>query len=1185
MTVKLRKILFFILAFALLVSTGLFAYSVSVHAETADPFSMSAEGDDITSLEKTYGKDDSFVYTIRARFVNGQAAGVAFGITEDGAFVLNVDRRDNRVKLMYFTNTDGAYSATVLKEDFYIGHNTFAVAELDRVKGRVSAKSEFYLKVAVTGGEDPTVKCYVDDILRFDYDNAISLKNVDLGEKGTVTYEGGAIGMNVYASEVSFGEIYYGETDFTRYTELYRNQYHYAPFSGWNNDPNGLFFDGEYYHLYYQTEPFQKFWGDMYWGHARSTDLLTWENLPLALLPLDGSYMWSGSAYIDNENISGLFDSLMVGEYDGSKNLIIYYTEDGWADGSSDQDQWMAYSLDGGISFIKHKVIINGDTVAEGNTFRDPKVFQIEEGVWGIIVGGGQLRFYVSTNLTDWSFAGDLPIYAECPDIYKLPIGSEEKWVINIGGIAYLVGDLTYSGGQITFVDQFGVNLTSDTTQASDVKIFDLDNANASYATQTFYIDNANSIYNGKVVGISWYAGQPGHQPPMDRHQWVFGEQYACTDTGAQAGIRSLWNGGMTIPVEYSLTEREGVYLLRQTPISLDSISETVFEVENQTVAAEDDNILANVSGNTVKITASVQTDADRFGFRVFVGEDEYTEVGFDKELGYYLDRRNTAAAGTSLGRYSELYSTGIHDFVKVDGAYEMTVLLDWNGLEMFCEDDTQVFYATTYANYCSDGLEFFVDGEESAIVDCKIEKIASVYRPLSEEGKLTLSSESVTLDTGITTETEIFAYVSGTQSGVEWEIEDDAVIALTPTENGATISALASGETTVTATLVVGGEVIDKKQIAVQVITGYADTNGIAFSVNGVRTGEWHATTDGIVGQSSGDGFLLSNETYGDFAIETTVSVREATAAAIVFRADENMQNYFAANYDRNAQIAKVWSPSGQHLSANVGSHEQVTLRIVASGNEFSYYFNGNLIGTFTSETALEEGYVGLNVFNGKATFINVDCFALYDGEYVFNGSDVTLHLSTDSYVSAVYNFTQNNAPVPMQYVTQSGSTLILCSAYLKTLPQGDYTFVVMTAFGTEELTVTVSETSLLINDVILTQLTNVNINVGASKIVGVELNGTSLPESAYTVQNGVLTIQKEFLIEGLNTAAVILEGDARTAFSIIAPTTVVVEDPKDEKGWGDILFYVVGGVEAAALIAILTVVIIKRNKNKKVK
>ena len=142
---------------------------------------------------------DALAKEARVRFTDGQAAGIAFGITDEGAFVLNIDREANRTKLMYFVKgADGSLSATELYSDYYIGYENSYIddevskAELDRVQSRVAAKSEFYLKVAVTGGSTPSVKCYVDDILRFEYDEAISLQNVVLKDGSTVTYTGGA---------------------------------------------------------------------------------------------------------------------------------------------------------------------------------------------------------------------------------------------------------------------------------------------------------------------------------------------------------------------------------------------------------------------------------------------------------------------------------------------------------------------------------------------------------------------------------------------------------------------------------------------------------------------------------------------------------------------------------------------------------------------------------------------------------------------------------------------------------------------------------------------------------------------------------------------------------------------------------------------------------------------------------
>lgn len=1175
MTVK-AKIKFIIFASIVFVVSLLFFAITAVFAGTNAPVELRSESDEIVAFDKKFNKEESFVYTVRARFEEGQAAGIAFGITENGAFVLNVDRKDNRTKLIYFAKNENGYTPTELFTDYYIGNANSTQEELSRVQSRVEAKTEFYLKVAIKGGENPSVKCYVDDILRFDYDDAILLN----GFSADISYEGGAIGINVFNAAVQFGEIYYGESDFTRYTEIYRNQYHYSPFSGWNNDPNGLVFDGEYYHLYYQAQPFQKTWGDMYWGHARSKDLLTWENLPIALLPTDGNFMWSGSAIIDKENKSGLFDSLMTGDYDGSKNIIIYYT----VDGGPNQNQWMAYSLDGGISFIKYKMIIDGATVSDGITFRDPKIFEIKENVWGIIVGGGQLRFYASEDLLNWSLAGETPIYAECPDVYKITVGDAEKWVINIGGIAYVVGDLRYENGKIYFVDQYGVDITDPSAKAEDIRVFDLDNANGSYATQTFYIDDERSAYNGKVVGISWFAGQPGYQAPMDSHEWVSGEQAAGPDTGAEANIRSIWNGGFTFPVEYSLKQVNGVYLLRQTPVNeTDKLSETIFTVTDQTVSSGEGNILAGIRGNALKITAEIATEADRFGFRVFVGNGEYTEIGFDKSCGYYLDRRNTSSGGTVIANYADFYSTGINTYVAADGTYDFTILLDWGSAEVFCEDFTQAFYANTFAAYYSDGLEFFVGGEESAVVTLKVEKILSAYRAQSDEGKLTLSAESAELDTVITTETEIFAYVNGYTADVAWQTEDDAVT-LQPTENGVKLIAQAAGQATVTATLKdAEGNVLDSKQLVVQVAQGNAQTSNLMFAQSGIKAGTWHSSTEGIVGKMSGDGFILAEEEVADFTYETTIDVRDAEAAALIFRADADMDFYYVANYDRKQGIVKLWSSEKEFVNESVGVFDEVTLRIRGEGDTFSYYFNGNLVGAFTDENAPESGCLGLNVFNGTACFASVRYYPLHSGDYVYNGTDVTLWLSSESYVKEVYNSTLSNTKINAAFYTQRGNELIVSASYLKTLKAGKYSLTAVSAGGTDDFTLDVQSVPLIISDVLLSVKADIHVNIGSAEIVGVEIGGMAIANTQFTAENGVLVIDESALGGGMNAVTLVLGDGTRVAFTATLPEENTQKPVADKAGWGDILFYIVGSVEVILVAMFLAMVIIKRKKAKR--
>ena len=85
----------------------------------------------------------------------------------------------------------------------------------------------------------------------------------------------------------------------------YRPKWHYAAARNWLNDPNGLVYSNGVYHLFYQHNPHGDIWGNMSWGHATSTDLLSWDEQPVAI-PCDGQEaIFSGSAVVDTHNTSG----------------------------------------------------------------------------------------------------------------------------------------------------------------------------------------------------------------------------------------------------------------------------------------------------------------------------------------------------------------------------------------------------------------------------------------------------------------------------------------------------------------------------------------------------------------------------------------------------------------------------------------------------------------------------------------------------------------------------------------------------------------------------------------------------------------------------------------------------------------------------------------------------------------
>ena len=108
---------------------------------------------------------------------------------------------------------------------------------------------------------------------------------------------------------------------------------HLSPLKNWCNDPNGLVFFNGKYHAFYQFNPEGNNWGHMSWAHAVSTDLIHWENQPLAI-PEGNEMIFSGSIVVDQENLAGF----------GKNAFIAIYTADYHG---TKQTQDLAYSIDG----------------------------------------------------------------------------------------------------------------------------------------------------------------------------------------------------------------------------------------------------------------------------------------------------------------------------------------------------------------------------------------------------------------------------------------------------------------------------------------------------------------------------------------------------------------------------------------------------------------------------------------------------------------------------------------------------------------------------------------------------------------------------------------------------------------------------------------------------------------------
>ena len=196
--------------------------------------------------------------------------------------------------------------------------------------------------------------------------------------------------------------------------------YHFRPQKGWINDPNGLVYFKGYYHVFYQHTPnYEVPWKEpMHWGHARTKDFLTWEELPVALYPdeeYDNNGCWSGTAIVKDDM------------------LYLFYASVKGA--QKEQTVSVAYSRDG-IHFEKYQ---NNPVIAKypkdgGPAFRDPAVCYANDEYYCVMASGnpesktGRLLLYKSTDLLHWDYCGIMSEwqncrYTECPSFVEADNG------------------------------------------------------------------------------------------------------------------------------------------------------------------------------------------------------------------------------------------------------------------------------------------------------------------------------------------------------------------------------------------------------------------------------------------------------------------------------------------------------------------------------------------------------------------------------------------------------------------------------------------------------------------------------------------------------------------------------------------------------------------------------------------
>lgn len=205
--------------------------------------------------------------------------------------------------------------------------------------------------------------------------------------------------------------------------DMQRPIYHYMPRRNWMNDPNGLLQWQGTYHLFYQHNPNAAVWGNMHWGHATSSDLVYWQQQPIALAPTpnspDADGCWSGVIVNDHGTPTMIYSGCQLrDDLDPGIQLPCRAVS---------YDNLQSWEKDASNPLFMPPVDL--DLLA----FRDHCIWRSDDS-WFQLIGagirgqGGTALLYQSSDLRHWDYLGPICIgdnretgdIWECPDLFTI---------------------------------------------------------------------------------------------------------------------------------------------------------------------------------------------------------------------------------------------------------------------------------------------------------------------------------------------------------------------------------------------------------------------------------------------------------------------------------------------------------------------------------------------------------------------------------------------------------------------------------------------------------------------------------------------------------------------------------------------------------------------------------------------
>lgn len=725
------------------------------------------------------------------------------------------------------------------------------------------------------------------------------------------------------------------------YNENFRDQYHYSVKDGWANDPNGLVYYNGVYHMFYQFyDDIQ--WGPMHWAHATSTDLIHWEDQPIAFYPDYNGAMFSGCIVADPNNTSGLFE----GDKGGLVALIT-------ADGEGQRIK-VAYSKDEGKTWQKlDEVAADWSTdPLQNRDFRDPKVFRWE-GKWFMVLAGGPLRIYSSDNLLDWSVESTYPdLHTECPDLYPIMAeGNTVKWVLSRGGRYYKVGDLKQVDGHWKFVAD------ADYQESDGIMNFGKD----SYAAMTYYVQDFGTKDNPTI-------------PQIIELNWMNTWDNYCNLVAERTGQK--FNGTFNLNLTLGLVKDGDKYVLTQTPIkAYESLRDVDHKVEyKDVVVGKDNNLFKDFSGDTYEIVAHFKPSdrTTKVGFNLRVGQGEVTKVYYDLQTGRIaIDRSQSGIILTELFRNVDSQAVTRN----ADGSIDLHIFVDRASVEVFTKGDTVTGANQIFTSPQSLGLGVFAEGYE-AKADIALYPLKSIWKDKVETTKpqsiVPASAKNVRMNVGDSTVVKAYVSPAVVNQDLLWSILNNGNVSTEISGNQVFVKALKKGQVIVRAQSKTDPSVY--QDFVLDILEDNFKTN-----VKNVKVfaGDWHADGESlkVENHNSNDIYMAADKMpYENYQMDLDIKYGRGVVNIFFASGNPDANNAYSIQFggDNSVRLFRFYSDtiSESQMTAAINDNQFHHVRLVKSANAIQVFVDNQLAMSYTFdqvEDFFNNPYIGLGLWDGE--------------------------------------------------------------------------------------------------------------------------------------------------------------------------------------------------------------------------